>query len=170
MMEVKVKELELLLVLRFIDLPHIFFSQDDFSLLCIWKQINYKYRSVSAQQICKMLVKSLLSHLRSSRYSNAFNHALLFPKYWNWTSYDRIAQYNILRLYYLLCLTKVSNIAIIIDASSIITRATPQMTSARNQSQRNISSLNYASMNSDVALYKRSEPSNVYILLFEVRV
>ena len=170
-MEVKVEELYLVLVLALIDLSDILGCDSDFSLGRVSQKIDDIDRAVVLNDLAEMNGKGLLGHLCIPSQLHILSETSLFPENWHrGTELNMTYQVGAIDNHDLFFLAGVGYPALVVNASSVVPRASSVVVSSGDQSDLYWCIANLALSLGEVALNEGSEPSAVDLLVDEILV
>ena len=137
--EVKVQEFDVVLEVALVNLSHVLSGDAHFTGCFVAKEINYVNGPVCLDDIVDVGAEGLLRHLRVARDNDLFHDAFLLPEDGHGASYLYVAeQESAIDNEDLLSLALVTNIALIVNAASVIASTSSRVHPASQQSYNDI--------------------------------
>jgi len=170
-MEVKVKELKLVLLFILMDVSDVLCCNAHLSGRVVAQQVDDVARSIGVHNVIEMQCERLFGHLSVSRQVYFLGKTPLLPEHWYRASdLNMTYEVAITHDHNLLSLTAVGDIALIVDSTGVVARSRPMPHPSRDQRQLGFKTIQIASSLGEVALDQRSEPSDIHLLPDKVSV
>lgn len=122
-MKVELSVLDLGLLARLVDVPHVFLAQKLFALGLQGEQIDHEAITVRARYILKVKVKSFPGHFEGTRQIDVFFDAALLPEHRERAADLRVRDQKLIRDQHLLLLALISDVAKVVYAAGVVARS-----------------------------------------------